>query len=133
MKKGGPVMPEFVNPFTGVVPGRKMTDSELLRALRLNIAAELEAVHLYMAHADATDNELARKVLIDVANEERVHIGEFQRLINILAEDEEAFLAEGAEEVDEMAAGRGPEITHAPEPSEERTIPTVGDLKKTDG
>jgi uncharacterized protein len=122
-------MPEFVNPFTGVVPGRKLTDSELLRALRLNISAEEEAVHLYMAHADATDNELAKKVLIDVANEERVHIGEFQRLINILAKDEEAFLNEGAEEVDEMAAGRGPEITEAPEPVAGRTIPTIGDLK----
>ena len=36
---GHPAMPEFVNPFTGVVPGRKMTDSELVRALRLNLAA----------------------------------------------------------------------------------------------
>jgi len=122
-------MPEFVNPFTGVTPERKMTDSELLRALRLNIAAEEEAVHLYMAHADATDNELAKKVLIDIANEERVHAGEFQRLINILAPDEEAFLTEGAEEVNEMAAGRGPEITEAPEPPKQRTIPTVGDIK----
>ena len=119
-------MPEFVNPFTGVVPGRKMTDSELLRALRLNLAAEEEAIHLYMAHADATDNDLAKKVLVDIANEERVHAGEFQRLISILAKDEEAFFAEGAEEVDEMAAGREPE---APEPSEGRTIPTIGDLR----
>lgn len=123
-------MPEFVNPFTGVVPGRKMTDTELLRAMRLNIAAEEEAIHLYLAHADATDNELARKVLIDIANEERVHMGEFQRLINILAKDEEGFLAQGADEVNEMAAGRGPEITEAPEPSGQRDIPTIGNLKR---
>jgi rubrerythrin len=129
MEKGGPVMPEFVNPFTGVVPGRKMTDSELLRALRLNVAAELEAIHLYMAHADATDNALARKVLIDIANEERVHAGEFQRLINILAKDEEAFLAQGAEEVDEMASGRSPEVTEAAAPAAGRPIPTIGNLK----
>lgn len=122
-------MPEFVNPFTGVVPGRKLTDSELLRALRLNVAAELEAIHLYMAHADATDNELAKKVLVDIANEERVHAGEFQRLIKILAGDEEAFLAEGDKEVDEMAAGRGPEITAAPQPAGGRAIPTIGNLK----
>ncbi|MGE5295383.1 MAG: Rubrerythrin, partial [Solirubrobacterales bacterium] len=38
-------MPEFVNPFTGLVP-RKMTDSELLRALRLNLSSEEEAIHL---------------------------------------------------------------------------------------
>jgi rubrerythrin len=95
-------MPEFVNPFSGVVQ-RKMTDRELARALRLNLAAEEEAVHLYEAHADATDNELAKKVLQDIADEERVHAGEFQRLLNILLDDEEKLLAEGAAEVDELA------------------------------
>ncbi len=67
-------MPEFLNPFSGVVP-RKLTKEELIRAIRLNIAAEHEAVHLYMAHADATDDQFARKVLTDIANEEREHIG----------------------------------------------------------
>jgi hypothetical protein len=124
--KGGPVMPEFVNPFSGVVPGRKMTDSELVRALRLNLAAEQEAVHEYMAHADATDNELARKVLIDIANEERVHAGEFQRLICILAKDEEALLAKGAAEVDELANEQG---SQAEGPAAAKPIPTIGNLK----
>ena len=96
-------MPEFVNPFSGMVPDRKMTKAELVRALRLNLAAEEEAVHLYESHADATDNELARKVLHDIADEERVHAGEFQRLLNILLEDEAKLLADGAAEVDEMA------------------------------
>jgi rubrerythrin len=127
--KGGPAMPEFVNPFTGVVPGRKMTDSELVRALRLNLAAEQEAVHEYMSHADATDNELARKVLIDIANEERVHAGEFQRLICILAKDEEALLAKGAAEVDELAEGQGPEAPEAAAPPAAKPIPTIGNLK----
>ena len=95
-------MPEFVNPFSGLAPERKMTDAELTRAIRLNIAAEQEAIHLYQAHADATDNELAKKVLLDIADEERVHAGEFQRLLNILVEDEQKKLAEGAEEVDEL-------------------------------
>ena len=117
-------MPEFTNPFSGITPARKLTDSELARALRLDLAAEEEAVHLYEAHADATDNELARKVLLDIANEERVHVGEFQRLLNILLKDEEGFLAKGAEEVNEMANETGAE---APETVKE--IPTVGDLK----
>ncbi len=97
-------MPEFVNPFSGVTPDRKMTPGELVRALRLNLAAEEEAVSLYEAHADATDNKLAAKVLRDIANEEREHAGEFQRLLNILLDDEEELMAEGAAEVDEMAA-----------------------------
>lgn len=95
-------MPEFLNPFPGLVP-RKMTKSELIRAIRLNLAAEEEAVHAYMAHADATDDPLAKQVLIDIADEERVHAGEFLELLRRLAPDEEKFLQEGKEEVEEMA------------------------------
>lgn len=96
-------MAEFVNPFSGVVPPRKLSQSELVRAIRLNIAAEHEAVHLYMSHADATDNPLAKKVLIDIANEERQHAGEFSRLLELLTGDEDEWLKKGAAEVDEMA------------------------------
>ncbi len=124
-------MAEFVNPFSGVVPGRKLTDSELLRALRLTLAAEEEAVHLYESIADVTENKLAKEVLHDIANEERVHAGEFQRLINILAPDEEKFLAEGAEEVDEMAAELKGEAPAEPSKTKESSddIPTVGSLR----
>jgi rubrerythrin len=94
-------MPEFVNPFSGMVP-RKMTKDELIRAIRLNISAEHEAIHLYMAHADATDDALAKKVLIDIANEERAHIGEFQQLLRILDPEEDKYLDEGVKEVEEM-------------------------------
>jgi rubrerythrin len=97
-------MPEFVHPFSGKVPDRMLTQEELIRAIRLNVAAEHEAIHLYMAHAEATDHPLAKKVLIDVANEERVHVGEFERLLEILTGDEDRWLAEGREEVDEMVA-----------------------------
>lgn len=97
-------MPEFVNPFSGKVPERKLTEEELIRAIRLDLAAEHEAVHLYMAHAEATDNALAKKVLLDIADEERVHAGEFARLLNLLTGDEDLLLSQGAEEVDQMAA-----------------------------
>ena len=96
-------MPDFFNPFSGVVPERKLTDSELSRAIRLDLAAEEEAVNAYQAQAEATDNELARMVLIDIANEERIHAGELQRLLNILVQDEQQYIEKGAEEVNELA------------------------------
>jgi rubrerythrin len=96
-------MPDFLNPFAGLVPDRKLNQRELGRAIRLSLSAEEEAVHLYEALADATDNELAAKVLQDIADEEKVHAGEFLRLLDILLEDENKFLADGAKEVDEMA------------------------------
>ncbi len=94
-------MPDFSDPFSGNVD-RKMSKEELIRALRLDLSAEEEAVNLYTAHADATDDALARKVLLDVANEERVHVGEFQRLLEYLAEDEVKLTDKGATEVDDM-------------------------------
>lgn len=97
-------MPEFMNPFTGMKPGRKLTDRELARAVRLSLAAEQEAINLYEALADATSNKLAAAVLQDIADEEKEHAGEFLRLLNILEPKEEELFANGAEEVDEMAA-----------------------------
>ncbi len=122
-------MPEFVNPFVGMAPGRKLTHSELLRALRLSLAAEEEATHIYMSIADATTNELAREVLIDIANEERVHKGEFQRLLELLAPQEIDFMAEGAAEVEEIKEKLGLTKEESAEQSSE--IVTVGNLKKS--
>ncbi len=120
-------MPEFVNPFSGTVPERKLTKSELIRAIRLNIAAEHEAIHLYMAHADATDHALAKQVLIDIANEEREHVGEFMELLEILAEDEAEWVVSGREEVREMAAEMGWPSAPAGEASDEAA--TIGSMK----
>lgn len=95
-------MPDFGTPFTGLSLNRTLTTDELIRAVRFAAAAEFEAVQLYMQIAEATDNSLAKAVMIEVADEERVHAGEFLRLLKELAPDEEAFYAEGAGEVEEM-------------------------------
>jgi rubrerythrin len=94
-------MPEFGNPFSGLKKDRKITSEELIRAIRFMIAAEYEAIQLYMQLAESTDNKLAQDVLKDIANEERVHAGEFLRLLKELAPDEEKFYKEGAKEVEE--------------------------------
>ena len=94
-------MPEFASPFSGLKKDRKLTNEELVRAIRFMIAAEYEAIQLYMQLAESTDNQLAKDVLKDIANEERVHAGEFLRLLKELAPDEEKFYAEGAKEVEE--------------------------------
>ncbi len=102
-------MPEFGSPFSGMKSDRKLTHAELVRAIRFMVAAEYEAIQLYMQLVESTDDKLAIDVLTDIANEERVHAGEFLRLLKALEPDEEAFYQEGAEEVEEEIEKQGKE------------------------
>ena len=81
-----------------------LTHEELVRAVRFMIAAEYEAIQLYQQTAESTDNELAKEVLIDIANEEKEHAGEFLRLLRELDPEEVKFYEEGYEEVEEIIA-----------------------------
>lgn len=65
------------------------------------IAAEYEAIQLYMQLAESTDNKLAAEIPEDIANEERVHAGESLRLLHELAPDEENIYEVGTKEVEE--------------------------------
>lgn len=94
-------MPEFSSPFSGLASKVMLTDQELIRAIRFMIAAEYEAIQMYMQVAESTTNKLAIEVLTDIANEERIHAGEFLRLLQELAPDEQTFYTEGANEVEE--------------------------------
>ena len=78
---------------------KKHLDREILR---LAMIAELDAISLYEQLAAATDNKNIKKVLLDVAKEEKTHAGEFQTLL--LKEDREQAeeLEKGKEEVEEM-------------------------------
>jgi len=65
------------------------------------IAAEYEAIQLYMQLAESTDYELAKEVLVDIANEERVHAGEFLKLLYHLEPEEENYYKEGFKEIED--------------------------------
>lgn len=99
-------MPDFGSPFAGLASGRKLTDSELIRAIRFMVASEYEATQLYVQLAESTDNPLAVKVLMEIADEELVHAGEFLRLLHELAPDEARLYAKGAREVEEILIGK---------------------------
>ena len=107
-------MAEFNSPFSGLANERKLTDAELVRAIRFMIAEEYEATQMFMQLAESTDNGLVIKVLKDIADEERVHAGEFLILLNELAPDEKKFYEEGKKEVEKKSRKRNKkcEITH---------------------
>ncbi len=115
-------MPNFANPFTANV-NRKMSKEELIQAIRLDIAGELEAIYLYDAHVQATDDEFAKKVIGDIRDEEKAHVGELMTLLRYLDPKEAEFFAGGESEVKEMMEDLG--IKETPFPNA-----TIGSLIK---
>ncbi|MCO5383651.1 MAG: rubrerythrin [Methanosarcina barkeri] len=73
-------------------------DKEILRA---GIIAELDAINLYEQMANLTKNPDIKTILLDIAKEEKTHIGEFQALLLIFDPQQKQELGEGAEEVEE--------------------------------
>jgi len=78
-----------------------LTDRELTRAIRDAIIAEEGAIKHYESIVDATDNEDIKQILQDIADEEKVHVGELQKLLNDMLPDEEQLLEDGAKEVED--------------------------------
>jgi rubrerythrin len=117
-------MPDFATAFTVKASERILTHNELVRAIRLAMADEFEAIQVYTQLAESINHPLAKAVLLDIANEERVHAGEFLRLINILTPDESGFYQEGADEVDAKAEKLGEK------PMTRQKETTIGSMKE---
>jgi rubrerythrin len=75
---------------------KEVIDKEILRA---GIIAELDAINLYEQMAAMTSREDIKKILLDIAKEEKTHVGEFQTLLLELDKEQEKELKEGSEEV----------------------------------
>lgn len=123
---------DLTDPFVGLVP-RKMTDEELARAIRLNIAAEIDAINLYAAHMDATDNQAARRLLAHIIDEEKEHLAEFLELLKILDPKQALELGEAGAKVAAVLSG-GPGVLEESEPAAAPSVlgknPTVGSLRR---
>ena len=123
-------MPELTDPFTGNVP-RKMSARELARAIRLDIIAELDAVSLYAAHMDSTDDERVKAVIKHVMDEEKEHIGDFMALLHYLDPEQASLMEEGMEEsraILQAGASRSEESGEEEKESPQPTGLTVGNL-----
>ena len=72
--------------------------------LRLGIIAELDAVSLYEQLAARAQNDHIKKILLDIAKEEKTHVGEFQALLLKLDQEQLQELEEGKKEVEEKMA-----------------------------
>jgi rubrerythrin len=77
-------------------------DREILRA---GIIAELDAINLYEQMAALAVSKDIKRVLLDVAKEEKEHVGEFLTLLLQFDKEQEKELEEGREEVRELLGG----------------------------
>jgi len=76
------------------------TDKEILRVA---ILAELDAINLYEQLAENTINQSLKKTLLDIAKEEKTHVGEFQALLLELDKEQEEELKTGEKEVEDLS------------------------------
>jgi rubrerythrin len=70
--------------------------------LRVGMIAELDAINLYEQLAAYAQNSGTKKVLLDIAKEEKTHVGEFQALLLKKDEEQSKELVKGKKEVDEL-------------------------------
>ena len=78
-------------------------DKEILRSA---IIAELDAINLYEQMADMTQDINVKKLLLDVAREEKTHVGEFQTLLLRKDPQQRKEMEEGEKEVEELLRGK---------------------------
>ena len=74
-------------------------NKEILRAA---IIAELDAVNLYEQMEALTNDKRIKAILLDIAKEEKTHVGEFHTLLLMNDKQQEKELAEGKKEVEEL-------------------------------
>ena len=75
-------------------------DKEILRA---GIIAELDAINLYEQMAALAVDENIKRILLDIAKEEKTHVGEFQALLLIHDKEQEKEFEKGKKEVEELS------------------------------
>jgi hypothetical protein len=100
-------------PFHALTPDRKLSDTELARAIRLNLEAEMDAINLYSAHIDATDNVEARRIIEHVMDEEREHAALFVELLHRLDPQQAKHSAEASAKYRLIVAGASHEAVEA--------------------
>ena len=79
--------------------GKEDTDKEILRT---GVIAELDAINLYEQMAAMTKNKDIKKILLDIAKEEKTHVGEFLTLLLKKDGEQGVELEQGKKEVEEL-------------------------------
>jgi len=85
-----------------IVREKKLTKEEIISVLRDDIAAEIDAINFYLSQVRLIDDKKVKGVLMDIAREEKIHLGEFLTLLEELDPEQEKSIDSGRKEVKEF-------------------------------
>jgi rubrerythrin len=77
---------------------KESVDAEILRA---GMIAELDAINMYEQMAALANDSNIKKMLLDIAKEEKTHLGEFQALLLNRDKEQVNELEKGKKEVND--------------------------------
>ena len=92
-------MANHTNPYENVK--NKLTSEQLIRQLRSMVNEEFDAANLYQNLADVVDDDSVKDVILDIAKEELIHVGEFLALIEYLSSEELQIIDDGKSEAED--------------------------------
>jgi rubrerythrin len=75
------------------------SDAEILRAA---IISELDAINLYEQFSAKANNEKLKKLLLDIAKEEKTHVGEFEALLLTIDKEQKKEMESGKKEAEDV-------------------------------
>jgi len=82
----------------------KMKKEDLDKEIaRIGMIAELDAINLYEQLAAMCENKKLKKVLLEIAREEKTHVGEFQTLLLEMDKEQVEEMEKGKKEVEEIS------------------------------
>ena len=88
----------FEEDLNNVLQFKSLDSREVQRAIRDAIIAEQDAIKQYEVIVDSTNDDRIKKVLQDISNEEKVHIGELQRLLELFDKEDKELQTDGRHE-----------------------------------
>ena len=97
-------MPNFNTIQNVYSPERKLTATEILRAIKFSISAEYEAIQLYQQIMENTNNKNVIKALAEITQDEKKHVGGLNKLLEILSPEDNKIYQAGSEEILEEIA-----------------------------
>lgn len=91
-------MPEFSTPYSVKKSDTVFSEREMIRSIRFAIASEYEAIQIYEEMTENIHNKDAIKIIEEIIEDEKVHVGNFLQLLRILNPEEEEYYKEGYKE-----------------------------------